>query len=211
MKKILQTIFSVKNDTGYHKVFTVLGIKMKFCNKKRLLSFVRNNQPNINYTMPNKSYDDKFKYVLPIETIKNIIKNPNIKIISFDIFDTLLYRPCINPTDIFYLIANKVDRLYNIDFIKLRLDAENLLNKPNANIYDIYAFIQKYYKIEEKIIQAGDAKLAEEKQGRESQAEENDGKQSEETENEIQEIQDIQNMVIKHIKIRIIAEQAECR
>lgn len=61
---------------------------------------------------------------------------------------------------------------------------------------------------EEKIIQAGDAKLAEEKQGRESQAEENDGKQSEETENEIQEIQ---NMVIKHIKIRIIAEQAECR
>ena len=41
---------------------------------------------------------------LSINDIKNIISSDEIKIISFDIFDTLLVRPSVKPKDIFYLL-----------------------------------------------------------------------------------------------------------
>jgi len=90
--------------------------------------------------------------ILDIDTIKKIISSDTIKVVSFDIFDTLLLRPVINPTDLFYLIHNKVKKQYNIDFLKYRLNAENELNNPFANIEDIYNHIKNKYKLSDKDI-----------------------------------------------------------
>ncbi|MEJ5273768.1 MAG: hypothetical protein WH035_06525 [Spirochaetota bacterium] len=38
--------------------------------------------------------------MLDFETLKDAIKIKNVKIISFDIFDTLIVRPCMYPLDI---------------------------------------------------------------------------------------------------------------
>ena len=68
---------------------------------------------------------------LSIEALIEIIKTEEIKIVSFDIFDTLLTRPITNdPRDIFYLIAAKIDKRFGVDFIKLRWDAEAMLGDP---------------------------------------------------------------------------------
>ena len=84
----------------------------------------------------------------PIEQV--VEKFSRYDIISFDIFDTLIFRPFENPTDSFYLLEaeNKL-----LSFIKYRKDAEaearKNTSKPNGeiNIFDIYAELQNYYDI----------------------------------------------------------------
>ena len=60
---------------------------------------------------------------LSINDIKNIISSDEIKIISFDIFDTLLVRPSVKPKDIFYLLNGVQIGGQNINFAKLRMNA----------------------------------------------------------------------------------------
>lgn len=85
---------------------------------------------------------------LTLDSLSSMINNEKIKIVSFDIFDTLLTRPIINdPRDIFYLLAEKINKKYNLDFISIRWDAESMLSDPYANIDDIYAYIEKKYSI----------------------------------------------------------------
>lgn len=89
-----------------------------------------------------------------VESIKQKISEPDIKYVSFDVFDTLVVRPVIEPRDIFYLIANKVDKKYKVDFIGMRYNAEQELNDKNATISDIYKFIQKKYKLRSQTVKA---------------------------------------------------------
>ncbi|MFV0364650.1 MAG: HAD family hydrolase [Suipraeoptans sp.] len=51
-----------------------------------------------------------------LDNIKKMIASPEVKLVSFDMFDTLITRPCINPQDIFTLIESK----YKIPFFKQR-------------------------------------------------------------------------------------------
>lgn len=87
-----------------------------------------------------------------ISEIKKQISKKEIKYISFDIFDTLLMRPTIDPKDIFFIIAKKVNKQYNVDFVNIRQNAEELMNDNNASLDDIYKFIQNKYQIEKSII-----------------------------------------------------------
>lgn len=105
------------------------------------------NAHNPQYTAFTKSLEEK------ISAIKKHIDDPAVKVVSFDIFDTLLYRPCLYPTDLFYLIANKVNPTYHIDFISLRLRAEFWLHKPYASLDDIYGYIEKHAHIDHSVIQ----------------------------------------------------------
>lgn len=59
------------------------------------------------------------KSVLPVEEMIERMKGYDV--ISFDIFDTLIFRPFSSPTDVFYLIGEKFDFL---DFKNLRVWAE---------------------------------------------------------------------------------------
>lgn len=75
--------------------------------------------------------------------IQNVVDN--YKIISFDIFDTLLKRNVMKPSDIFCLVEKEYN-LYNekkiLDFKKLRIEAESAArmksSKEDVLLEDIY-------------------------------------------------------------------------
>ena len=110
------------------------------------------------------------KFNLNIEHLKLLILNDDIKIISFDIFDTLLVRPTLIPSDAFYLLQEKARIILcndQFDFYKVRSEAESqariLLSKKNKNygeitLSQIYEYIANSNginnDIKEKLIQA---------------------------------------------------------
>lgn len=101
---------------------------------------------------------DKVKKITKLETtitrresIEQVIaKFLKYDIISFDIFDTLIFRPFENPTDSFYLLEAEYDFL---SFSRYRRDSEEEARKNTdkqngeINIFDIYAELQNYYDI----------------------------------------------------------------
>lgn len=92
---------------------------------------------------------DKTDIRLTAEELAEKLSN-NYDIISFDMFDTLVFRPFVNPTDLFELIGieNCIDA-----FQKNRVKAESIarqkLEKKNfeANIFEIYDEFEKICNI----------------------------------------------------------------
>ncbi len=70
-------------------------------------------------------------------------------VISFDIFDTLLFRPFTEPRDLFLVLGKKLDI---INFQNIRNEMERKAREVHqarfgnreANIYDIYEYVEKY-------------------------------------------------------------------
>ena len=79
----------------------------------------------------------------PVELVKELSK---YDIISFDVFDTLIFRPFSKPTDVYTVLELK-NKIMN--FSKLRIKAEEMARKntckPNyeIDIYDIYEEVSK--------------------------------------------------------------------
>ena len=136
-----------KEKSPTRKKWKFLGIKI--CQKIK-----KNSQKAISHSFDirNISYKNIKDGIISVETIKNIISQPSIKVVSFDVFDTLLVRPVLQPTDIFYLIEKKLKKIYNIDFVRYRLCAEQKLNNPFATIDDIYNFIEKEYDLSSDVV-----------------------------------------------------------
>ena len=81
--------------------------------------------------------------------IINLVKNK--KVISFDIFDTLLFRNVAKPVDIFKIMENILKNKYGIiDFTKKRIEAESnarkLATNGEANFDEIYIQMEKEIK-----------------------------------------------------------------
>ena len=72
---------------------------------------------------------------------KEKIDQENINIVSFDLFDTLLYRPCISGNDLLRMFSEIVKREYNIGVKTLRLSAEKSLGNPYASLREIWQYI----------------------------------------------------------------------
>lgn len=75
----------------------------------------------------------------------------NKKVVSFDIFDTLVFRNIVRPTDIFRIVENIVSNKYNIsNFTKLRIEAEQNSRKTvengEANLNEIYQQLNEKIK-----------------------------------------------------------------
>ncbi|MCI8950796.1 MAG: HAD-IA family hydrolase [Lachnospiraceae bacterium] len=85
--------------------------------------------------------------------IKKLIDDPKIKIVSFDIFDTLLVRPALYPQDIFYLADQIVKEKYNKSFLQVRLCAENKLKNPYINIHEIWDYIMEAYHLSKEEVE----------------------------------------------------------
>ena len=62
----------------------------------------------------------------------------NKKIISFDIYDTLIKRNVPNPTDVFELVEHEYKKIHSVDlrFKELRIEAEKKVRKENIG-YEI--------------------------------------------------------------------------
>lgn len=82
-------------------------------------------------------------YHYSIDDVKKLVQQESVTTVSFDLFDTLLVRPSMKPTDIFYLLQKKVLQEYDLDFVALRLHAEEELHNDDATITDIWNWIGK--------------------------------------------------------------------
>ena len=75
--------------------------------------------------------------LIPTEQLKQALLDVSIKVVSFDVFDTLVVRPFYEPTDLFLLLDVFVNRLLNItdkvDFKQLRIYAEWLSRQNNKS------------------------------------------------------------------------------
>lgn len=100
-----------------------------------------------------------------LEDIKINICYGKIKVISFDIFDTLLLRPFFTPTDLFVLLNKKLQEKINfksfVDFARIRLEAEKncreyiKINSPmdeDITLNEIYEQIKRDYNFPADII-----------------------------------------------------------
>lgn len=109
------------------------------------------------------NYSQSTPYIEDSESSLSCIKSPQkfadallkYDVISFDIFDTLIFRPFSNPTDLFYMIG--VENKY-LDFSKIRAEMEALsrsektmqLGIHEINIDNIYSHIEKYTGLKHK-------------------------------------------------------------
>ena len=97
-----------------------------------------------------------------LEKLKKEIINSKTKIVSFDIFDTLIIRPFWNPIDLFVFLNQYFREITKIetgmDFSKIRVEAEKETRRKNKakqeiTLDEIYEEIQNQTKLEDEIIE----------------------------------------------------------
>ena len=86
---------------------------------------------------------------MKITKIKEIIDKKEI--VSFDIFDTLLFRNIYKPTDLFKILGKEVEEKYGIEgFHSLRIsceaDSRNAENKNETSLDEIYQLMEERIK-----------------------------------------------------------------
>lgn len=97
------------------------------------------------------------------ETLKQTIVNPKFKYISFDMFDTLVLRPFLKPTDLFCLLDHLFDELVPqktlVRFSEIRINAEKRAREiygqqnrfEDITISEIYTTLVKEFNIQQSI------------------------------------------------------------
>ncbi len=75
-----------------------------------------------------------------LEEVKQKIVDPAYEYISFDIFDTLVLRPFLRPTDLFYLLDGlyEMEMASGISFHQLRIDGEIAARDRISQLYPEY-------------------------------------------------------------------------
>lgn len=95
------------------------------------------------------------------EEVKNLIADPKVTCVSFDIFDTLLLRPFFEPSDLFRIVEflyKKLDSHSMLDFTKVRTEAETNARKEieasgmeEITLEDIYRHLQTDFGFEKTV------------------------------------------------------------
>ena len=70
------------------------------------------------------------------EKIKSLISSDKIKVVSFDVFDTLILRPFFRPEDLFIIMGNDFRKLMpdsKNDFIVIRMASEKTARENSEN------------------------------------------------------------------------------
>lgn len=92
-----------------------------------------------------------------LQELKKKIENSSYKVISFDIFDTLIKRPCVSPTDILKLVGKRCN--YQGDFLTMRRIAEKearnnkLFWEDEISYEDIYVEFERLFDISHEQIE----------------------------------------------------------
>lgn len=87
---------------------------------------------------------------LPLPTpdeLSALMADPALRVISFDIFDTLLVRNVLRPQDVFQAMAATADARYGIRFQRMRAPAEAELGLPNPTLDQIYAHMARRHHL----------------------------------------------------------------
>ncbi len=88
----------------------------------------------------------KNKYAMDYERIIAKIRDPRIKVVSFDAFDTLIARPVLKPADIFSLVEQMCAKK---GFRENRINAEKIVGN-HSNIENIYEELKRSRVYSEK-------------------------------------------------------------
>lgn len=97
---------------------------------------------------------DTWNNIDMIDYIKNSMLDPEIKVISFDIFDTLLCRPFYDPTHLFRILNYRFERFFgtSYNFSSLREQAEKVaretIKRQDVTLDEIYMTIEKLFRID---------------------------------------------------------------
>lgn len=96
-----------------------------------------------------------------INKFRRALKDENIKVVTFDLFDTLIKRPTEVPADVYKFLeesALKVTQGIAEDFSRVRLNAEvetrEASEKGEISLVEIYEFIKNYYGFSQDITDA---------------------------------------------------------
>lgn len=118
----------------YHKIWTnnIANAELALHEKNKLLSLLDKSLPVKGLKADDDGYDDNFCYSLTtpaselLDYVKKQICDEKVKYISFDIFDTLINRPFLYPSDLFELMSEIIMRQFGflLDFTKLRMISE---------------------------------------------------------------------------------------
>lgn len=90
--------------------------------------------PDAKRVLPQAAESSLDRKLPPEELAKKLL---TYDVISFDIFDTLIFRPFEKPTDLFHMVGAELDYL---DFARLRAEAEAMARKRNyqeAKTYEV--------------------------------------------------------------------------
>lgn len=143
---------------NYHDAIASLSCSNKF--KDTLLksiqfgddNWVKKKRPQFNKTTT--QYDDR------LEEVKVRIVDLHTQYISFDVFDTLVSRPFLHPSDMFYLMDSEfaiLDNQFRLQsFHDIRVKSEELARNNNSaredvTLSEIYEVIQNEYFVEERV------------------------------------------------------------
>lgn len=92
------------------------------------------------------------------EKIKSLISDEKIKIVSFDVFDTLILRPFLKPTDLFVIMNNDFKKLMpdsSESFTVIRMASEKSarINSENGEITldEIYDEMTESFQVSKEI------------------------------------------------------------
>ena len=135
-----------------NKILELLNDQVDFSN---VMETIDNEKLN-NYYLAMSKYDDG------LEKIKEKICDEKIKVVSFDLFDTLILRPFYTPSDMFQLLDKEFVKRAKcnpvIRFSKIRKETENFLRGENwekgiheVTLKEIYNYIQKTCNVDKKI------------------------------------------------------------
>lgn len=98
-------------------------------------------------------HDDALRWLenrLPLpspDELSACMADPALRVISFDIFDTLLVRHVLRPQDVFRLTADMADARYGVNFLRMRAPAEAELGLPNPALDQIYAHMARRHRL----------------------------------------------------------------
>ena len=139
----------------------VINAKLKPEEEKELVDLILENDENVH----DFDYTEKFNFYKPttdfndkLIKLKNEIINSDL--VSFDIFDTLVYRPLYEPKDLFIFLNSEFNKLFKssglLEFSKIRVEAEyrtrNYVWDQNQyqeiTLDEIYDFIGDKYKLD---------------------------------------------------------------
>lgn len=139
-KKLNQLLIKIakKNDNIYNKFIQVI-FTYNFINQSILLRILLLMYISIKYIIKKDSFHNVNIKQLQFEDTLNQLKNYDI--ISFDIFDTLIFRPFTSPEHVFDILSHQNNTpcfIYNRKHAEKK--AIKLLHKI-PNIYELYKYV----------------------------------------------------------------------
>lgn len=133
------------DGTTAHAIERLLGIVPQALNFKAMILKDRDNTSTSTFR-----WDQQY-FPRTIDSIKAQLLDPTIKVIAFDIFDTLLIRTLLYPDHTKQILANNLSAEQRAEFLRKRSAAESSARAKlgkDISITDIYSELSQSYGID---------------------------------------------------------------